>query len=438
MNANDLCAKALKQLKAEGAGEAVAHVTSVRDGYLRFAGNSPTLSAESERRRLTLHAAVGQRHASGSTEDLSPAGISRLAGNVAASAKTAPEDPEHVPEAAAEKYPAVPSYDPAVASIEPSKRAALVAPVLEAALSSGLIAAGLQRDLLTEETRLSSSGAQGSFRKTRVELSATLRKPDGSASSWGGAAGVHLADVDPVRIAARAAEKAKAWTEPQELPPGPYTVVLEPRALTELFPSFERSLDARSAEEGRSAFSAPEGKSREGQALFSPSVTIVSDPQDHIAPGRPWSEGGLAARSTAYVQAGILTRLRRSRYWARKTGKPATADGGSVRVVGGGLSLEQLIAKVERGLLITRIWYVRMLDPQRIGVTGLTRDATFLIEGGHLSHAVKNFRFNQSMVDLFRDVEGLGREEASLGGGDYALPPVLVKEFHMSSVSEAV
>src|SRR5207244_4824471 len=108
------------------------------------------------------------------------------------------------------------------------------------------------------------------------------------------------------------------------------------------------------------------------------------------------------------------------------------ADGGTLRLVGGGLSLEELIGKVDRGLLVTRIWYVRMLDPQRIGVTGLTRDATFLIEGGRIAGAVKNSRFNQSIVDLLRDVVALGREEAALGGelsGGLALPPGPVQDF---------
>jgi predicted Zn-dependent protease len=218
-------------------------------------------------------------------------------------------------------------------------------------------------------------------------------------------------------------------------------VVLEAGALGALFPSLRMSLDARSAEEGRSGFSAPGGKSRVGEALFSPAVTVVSDPQDPLVPGTPWSEGGLAARRVSYVQAGVLRELHRSRYWAKKTGAAPTADGGTLRLVGGGLSLEDLIAKVDRGLLVTRIWYVRMLDPQRIGVTGLTRDATFLIEGGRVSAAVKNFRFNQSLLDLLRDVVALGREEAALGGelaGGLALPPAVVKDFQMSSVSEAV
>jgi predicted Zn-dependent protease len=439
--AKDLCARALKAARSTGAGEAAALLSERREGHMRFADNGPTTSAEVQRSTLSLSAATGLRHAAGSTGDLSPAGVARLAEEVVARARLLPEDPEYVPEAPPQVYPQVPSFHPGVASVDPAARAALVKPVLDAAVQSSLVAAGLLRDDVVEEMRLSTTGSSGSRRATRVELSATLRRRDGSASGWAGAAGVRLSDVDPHRIAARAAQKASAWREPRELPPGPYTVVLEPAALAALFPSLRMSLDARSAEEGRSAFSAPSGKSRVGEPLFSPAVTLVSDPQDPLVPGTPWSEGGLAARRVGYVQAGVLRELQRSRYWAKKTETTPTADGGTLRLVGGGLSLEELVGKVDRGLLVTRIWYVRMLDPQRIGVTGLTRDATFLIEGGRVTAAVKNFRFNQSLLDLLRDVVALGREEAALGGeqsGGVALPPVVVKDFRMSSVSEAV
>jgi predicted Zn-dependent protease len=440
-NAKDLCARVLRVARAAGAGEAVALLSERRDGHLRFADNGPSTSAEVQRSTLSMEAAIGMRHAAGSTEDLSPAGLTRLAEEVVARARLLPDDPEYVPEAPPQKYLQVPSFDAAAAAMDPRKRAALVKPVLDAAVQNGLVAAGLMRDVLLEQTRVSSGGSLGAHRVTRVDLSATLRRRDGSASGWAGAVGVRLSDVDPEKIASRAAQKANAWRDPQELPAGPYTVVLEPGAFGALFPSLRMSIDARAAEEGRSAFSAPAGKSRIGESLFSPAVTLVSDPQDPLVPGTPWSEGGLAARRVSYVEAGVLRELQRSRYWARKTGREPTRDGGTVRLVGGGASLEELIRKVDRGLLVTRIWYVRMLDPQRIGVTGLTRDATFLIEGGRIAGAAKNFRFNQSLIDLLRDVVALGREEAALGGdlaGGVALPPALVKDFHMSSVSEAV
>lgn len=439
VNAKDVCGRALRAARTAGAREAVALLSSRHGGHLRFADNGPTTSAEVERNTLILSAAIGARHATGSTEDLSA--IARFAEEVVSRARLAPEDPEYVDEAPPQNYPQVPAFDAVAAAITARQRAQMVKPVLDAAVQNGLVAAGLMRNDSVEESRFSTTGAFGTRRATRVELSATLRRSDGSSSGWAAAAGVRLADVDPAKIAARAAQKALAWRDPRELPPGPYTVVLEPGALAPLFPLLRQALDARAADEGRSAFSAPGGRSRIGEAMFSPAVTLVSDPQDPIVPGTPWAEGGLAARRVSYVAGGVLRELSRSRYWAKKTNLPPTADGGTLRLVGGGNSLDELIGKVSRGLLVTRVWYVRMLDPQRIAVTGLTRDATFLVEDGHVTAAVKNFRFNQSLVDLLRDVVALGREEAVLGGefsGGLALPPAVVKDFQMSSVSEAV
>src|SRR5205085_3000853 len=131
------------------------------------------------------------------------------------------------------------------------------------------------------------------------------------------------------------------------------------------------------------------------------------------------------------AEAGVLKQLRRSRYWAAKTGRKPTADGGNLRLEGGGLPLEQLVARVERGLLVTRVWYVRMLDAPTLGVTGLTRDATFLIENGKVSRAVRNFRFNQSLVEMLANVEALGEEERTPASAS-PVPAALVREFHMS------
>src|SRR5205823_13098354 len=137
------------------------------------------------------------------------------------------------------------------------------------------------------------------------ELSMTMRKPDGSASAWAGAAGVHAADIDGQKLAARAAEKVKQWVDPQALPPGKYTVVLEAAAVGDLLDFVGIALDARAAEEGHSAFSAAGGKTREGEAIFASDVTLDSDPADALSPGLPWAEGGLRSEPPLYAQAGV-------------------------------------------------------------------------------------------------------------------------------------
>lgn len=425
--------KALKAARAAGAAQAAATLSVVRRGHLRFANNGPTTSGESERRTLSLEASLGKRHASGATEDLSAEGIARLAESVVAQARAAPEDPEQQPEPPAQRYASLPgAYDPALAAADPRVRAAAVKPILEAALAGSLLAAGLYEDQVRELWRVSSGGSQGTHRDTFASLSATLRRADGSASAWAGAAAVRAAELDPHRLALRAAEKARLWTDPEALPPGHYTVVLEPAAMATLLEFVDRALDARSADEGHSAFTG-----KEGAPIFSKEISLESDPADPLSPGLPWAEGGLRSELQVYAQGGVLKQLRRSRYWAQKTGKKPTADGGNLRLLGGGQRLEQLLGKVERGLLVTRLGYVRMLEPRSLSVTGLTRDATFLVESGKLVRAVRNFRFNQSLVDLMANVEALGREERTPESLCVA-PAAVVRDFNMSSISEAV
>jgi predicted Zn-dependent protease len=436
--ARALCEKVAKLAKRHGATEAEVELGVSREGYLRFAANEPTQSGEAERHELVVHAAIGRRHAEMEGQDFSERGLDRLAEEAVARAKASPEDEERLPDAGAQRYPNIPqAFDTATASGDPKARATAVKAMLDAAKGANLVAAGFYIQESHETTRVTLSGQYGIHRSTRAELSGTMRKPDGSGSGWVAAASVKASDLDPQRLAKTAVERARAWIDPVTLQPGPYTVVLEPAALSTLLGFIQWSLDARAAEEGRSCFAKPGGGSKVGEKLFAPSVTLVSDPADTVAPGRPWGEGGLAATRQPYIENGTLKGLRRTRYWAKKAGGAPTPDGGNLRLQGGSQGNDALISGCEKGLLVTRCWYVRSLDPQTLTVTGLTRDATFLIENGKVTRAVKNFRFNQSITAMLANVEALGREELS-PDGNMAVPGARVKGFNMSSISEAV
>jgi predicted Zn-dependent protease len=363
-------------------------------------------------------------------------GIDRLAEQVVATARLAPENPEYTSPSGPQHYAAIAgAYDSATAEFDPRLRVHAAQPAIESARGAGLVAAGFHSESVEEITRLASTGASGAHRITRAELSVTIRTPDGTSSGWASAAAIAAGRLDAAGVAKRALDRALAWKNPAELPPGPYTVVLDAPALADLWFGFG-GLDARSAEEGRSAFARPGGGTLVGEKLFADTVTLASDPADALAPGLPWGEDGFASERVTFVEKGVLKGLRRSRYWAQKTGTKPTIIGGSYQLAGTAASLDDLIAGCERGLLVTHIWYVRMLDPRRLTVTGLTRDATLLIEKGHVTGAVKNFRFNQSLIELFANVEAAGRSERTLDGS--ALPCLRVHDFHMSSISDAV
>ena len=142
-----------------------------------------------------------------------------------------------------------------------------------------------------------------------------------------------------------------------------------------------------------------------------------------------------------WIENGVLKQLVYTRFWAKKNGKPATGQPSSVKMSGGTSSVEEMIASTPRGILVTRLWYLREVDPRTIMYTGLTRDGTFLIENGKISRAVKNFRFNDSPLFMLNNLEMLGRPERLAGteaGGDVVMPAIKVRDFNFTSLSDAV
>jgi len=207
------------------------------------------------------------------------------------------------------------------------------------------------------------------------------------------------------------------------------------------------NFDARSTDEGRSPYSAPGGKTRLGEKIFDTRLSVYSDPWHPELPGSASAEGGLPAQKIYFVRNGVLENLQYSRYWAREKGKEPTP--GPVNTIvessAPAMSVEEMIKATDRGLLVSRFWYIRSVDPRTALFTGLTRDGVWLVEKGKIQHPVRNFRFNQSVLDLLApgNVDMIGKAERVSGsesqGTSASLTPALkVKEFHFSSLSDAV
>jgi predicted Zn-dependent protease len=201
-------------------------------------------------------------------------------------------------------------------------------------------------------------------------------------------------------------------------------------------------MDARRAMEGRSYLAAPEGETKRGRRLVAPIVTIETDPLHPAVPGRAWAGGQLPARATTWYREGVVETLEFDRYWAQKSGVDPVPGPTNLVMRGEERSLEELIQGTERGVLVTRFWYIRMLNPTDLTLTGLTRDGTYWIEGGRISHAVNNFRWNESPVRLFERAEAMSRPER-VADEDWAVSPSMVpavraSAFRFSSVSQAV
>ena len=223
---------------------------------------------------------------------------------------------------------------------------------------------------------------------------------------------------------------------------GKYTVILEPAAVCDLLGMMIGHFDARSADEGRSFFTKKGGGNKLGEKLFGDGVTLFSDPHHPLAPGSVYSGEGIPVIRRNWIEKGVLKELIYSRFWAKKTGREPVPHPTNLIMPGGATSIEEMIQNTRRGILVTRLWYIREVDPRTLVFTGLTRDGTFLIEEGKIAKSVKNFRFNESPAAMLNNIEAMGPAERATGSEieDWPVfvPPLLVKNFTFSSLSDAV
>jgi predicted Zn-dependent protease len=411
---------------------------SGRSANTRFARSEVTSCGDVQEDRLSVTVALGKRHASATLNQIDAGSVRETVERAYRMARVSPEDPESLPLLGRRRYLAVPSsHDPAVERLSAKERATAVKNAIDAA-GERLEVAGFVEHVSGTTLVATSQGARGTHRATSMRMSTTARTREGQGSGWAAGASVRAAEVVPKTIVARAVDKAMRAKSPGALEPGRYTVVLEPAAVVELLNFLNSALGAREADEGRSFFAAPAGN-KIGQKLFSEHVTLKSDPADSMFPSAPFDPEGLPLEPTTWIDRGRLTALRYTRYWAQKKGKEPTGAHGTLTLVPGGHTAEELIAGVKKGLLVTRFWYSRWLDPQSLLVTGLTRDGLFLIENGEVTAPVNNFRYNESVAHLLQNIDAVGRERVRLPAwGGISAPAVRAHDFQMASVSEAV
>jgi predicted Zn-dependent protease len=292
-------------------------------------------------------------------------------------------------------------------------------------------------------TLATTTGLRAEHRSTWAGMTMTARTKDGTGSGWAGAEATRAKDLDPDALARTAADKAKRSSPPSKLDPGRYTVVLEPAAVADLLGFLIEALDARAADQGRSFFSRAGGRNAVGEMLFDPRATLRSDPLDPATPGRPWDDDGVSLRTTTWIADGKLQNLHHTRFWAQKTGRAPTGDHGTYHLSslsGDKTSAVELAEGVRRGLLVTRFWYTRWLDPKQLLVTGLTRDGVWLIEDGHVTRPVNNFRFNESPMKMLARLVAMTSSTIRVpaGGTPMRVPSLCCDDFEMASVSDAV
>ncbi len=439
--AQALIARVLAFAKAD---ETQVSVQGGTQTNVRFADNRISTAGTISDTSLVIASAFGPKHAVVTTNDLSDAGLERAVRASEALAKLAPDDPEAMPVLGPQQYGEVKAYFDATGELTAEARAAAARAAIEAAKAAGdLTVAGFIQAGAGAQALGNNKGLFAWFPQTSVNYTLTVRTNDGTGSGWGGADHADWSQIDFRAVSDRAIQKARLSRNPVAIEPGRYTVILEPQAVGDLVQLMGFAIDARSADEGRSAFSKQGGGNKIGEKIIDERLSIVSDPADPLLLSSPWDGQGLPLNRQAWVENGVLKSLSYGRFWAKKQGKTATGFPNSMRLVGvgEGTPLEEMIASTPRGVLVTRLWYLRPVDPRTILYTGLTRDGTFLIEDGKITKALRNFRFNESPLFMLNNVEAIGRPQRLAGteaGGNVVMPALKVRDFNFTSLSEAV
>jgi predicted Zn-dependent protease len=440
--AKQLADRVLARSKADGCQVSIG---SGHDGNTRFAANEISTSGDASNAVISVQSRFGKRVASCTTNVFDDAGIARAVDTSERLAKLAPENPELMPLLGPQTYTPVQAAFPATERLDAASRADAVRIATDASVKAGTVTAGFLQHSTESDAVANSAGLFAYHRSSNVSYTLTERTPDGTGSGWAGSAHNDWTRVTPpATLADRAIRKALLSREPQSLEPGRYTVLLEPTAVGNLLGLMAFAMNARAADEGRSFFSKSGGGTKIGEKVVDERVTIFSDPQDPDLMAGPYSGEGLPIGRTVWIENGVVKNLGYDRFWADKKGVRPTPFGGGLKMAGGTATVEELIAGITRGLLVTRFWYIRGVDPRSILNTGLTRDGLFLIENGKITRSVRNFRFNESPVIMLNNLEALGKPERVVagegggGGGAVVVPPIVVREFTFTSISEAV
>ena len=421
------------------------NLTSAMDGNTRFARNQMSTSGDITNSNLTVTSAFGQRVASSTTNRFDDDSLQQVVRTSEDLARLAPEDPEYLGELGSQSYPDTRgSYYDSTAELEPEERARAIARVTEQAVTEDLISTGFLVHRSGATCVATSEGLFAYGLDSRVNFTTTIRTEDGTGSGWSGTSVNDWNELNIGELGSIAVQKAIRSREPRDVEPGRWTVVMEPTAVGNMVNLMMNQLSARAADEGRSFFSAPGGGNKIGEQFIDSRVNIHSDPEDPSIYSTPFNNMGLANRRTIWIQDGTLQELNYDRYWAEQNNREPTGFPSGWYMAGGNDTLEEMIASTERGLLLTRFWYIRSVDPRTILFTGLTRDGTFLIENGRITHPVKNLRWNETPIFMLNNIEMMGAPVRISSGESAGLtpavvvPPLKVRDFSFTSISDAI
>jgi len=433
----------LREARSRGVSEVEAIVTGSYEALTRFANNSIHQSVAERTTNLSVRPIIDGRTARASTNRLDRDGIRDVVEQAIAITRLTAPDPDLLPLAdEVPEYPcAYPRFFDETAAATPDLRARAVAEAIGGVESAGQTAAGIYSTGVSLSALFNSQYVAVWHEETMARFSITAMAAD--SSGWAKACACDLRDLDPLQLALTAALKAAESRAPRELPPGRYTVILEPAAVLDLAGQMFGDFSATAIRDGRSFLN-----DRIGQKIFGENITIHDDVWHRLQAGPGFDGEGVPRKRLTLVDGGVVRDIAHCRQAAALAGVEPTGHGFplpnefgeapmNIVIEGGESSVDQMVASTERGILVTRLWYIREVDPYEKIFTGMTRDGTFLVEGGRVTAGLRNFRFNQSLIEMLSNVEALSAAVRASGEEtfDMVAPAMKVRDFNFTEVT---
>ncbi len=424
-----------KALSFSTADACVVNLSGSQGGNIRYARNSVSTAGYQSNQSLGVTASFGKRSGTATIDELDDASLKKVVQRAEELAKLSPENPEYMEPLGPQQYDESKTFVEATANITPEYRAEVANSSITPAKTKDVTAAGFLNDGQGFSAMMNSNGLFAYNRATDVSFTVTMRTNDGTGSGWVTRDYNDINKFNAAEASQIAIDKAVMSREAKAIEPGKYTVILEPSAGLGLLQGLGRSLNARSADEGRSFMSKEGGGTKLGEKIVDERVNLWSDPLNDEVPAATWNGAGQPLKKTTRIENGTVKNLAYGRYWAKEKGVEPVPFPSNFIMGGGDASLDDLIKSTRKGILVTRLWYIRSVDPQTLLYTGLTRDGTFYIENGKIKYPVKNFRFNESPIIMLNNLETLGKQVRVDGS---LIPYMKVRDFTFTSLSDAV
>ncbi|MGC2001246.1 MAG: TldD/PmbA family protein, partial [Candidatus Acidiferrales bacterium] len=440
--ASDLEHIAERILKLSEADETEVEIDSTVDALTRFGNNTIHQNVAEHTLGISVRAVVDGHTARATTNKTDEESLRRVVAAAMNLARNQPENPDLLPMLGPQKYQKVAHFFASTVSATPQDRARAVTRVCKMAeegkqTAAGIFTTGYVRNLLAN-----SKGLSARHDDTRAEFSVTILEEN--SSGWAKSNSPDILNIDPDALFESASEKAAGSRKPRELEPGHYTAILEPAAALDFVGSIFYDFAGTAILDKRSCLN-----ERMGKKIFGENITLWDDVYHPLQVGAPWDGEGLPRQKVLLVDRGIPKNLVYSRATAKKMKAKSTGHGftlpneygeAPMNLVfsGGDKSVDDMIRSTERGILVTRFWYIREVDPYEKVLTGMTRDGTFLVENGRVAGGIRNFRFNQGIIDALAKVEMLGPAVRATGEESFEMvvPPMKIRDFHFSEVTK--